>query len=259
MLLCLIVVINERDDAMKELTNQKIEDIYNRIIVKYHQQYLDSEGVKIPKLKNSQGEYTKNALVLVYLADNYPNQEIVTKEELTNFIRKFYPSTNDVQQARHLGAQSGWYIVSRTRNDDLAHDLPPKSYKLVTLERPYPGFNQQRRSINMDWEQIKREYDYRCATCGSKEGEPHHHWENVVVKLQKAHMDPTKELTPDNTIPQCQICNRADRNRWKYDSKGRVIGIANEQVIQNCDEDIKRKIYKILYDYFEGKDPTTWS
>ena len=40
-------------------------------------------------------------------------------------------------------------------------------------------------------------------------------------------MDPSKPLEPGNIIPQCEKCNRADRNYWIYDEKGRVVGIAN--------------------------------
>lgn len=70
----------------------------------------------MPKLYDSQGNFTKDALVLVYLAYDYPKTRIVSKEELTKFVRSFYPATNDVQQARHLGAQAGWWIVAGGRD-----------------------------------------------------------------------------------------------------------------------------------------------
>ena len=41
----------------------------------------------------------------------------VSKQELTDFIRQFYPETNDVQQARHLSKQKGYNIISGTRGD----------------------------------------------------------------------------------------------------------------------------------------------
>ncbi|MGB9852922.1 MAG: hypothetical protein ACPLPX_08695 [Candidatus Kapaibacteriota bacterium] len=84
-------------------------------------------------LRNKKGNYTKDASVLVYLARQYPNTRKVSKTELTDFIRKFYPDTNDVQQARHLAAQKGWNISSGTRSNG-KFDLKSGEYKLETLE-----------------------------------------------------------------------------------------------------------------------------
>ena len=36
-------------------------------------------------------------------------------------------------------------------------------------------------------------------------------------------MDPSKQLTDINCIPQCTICNKAFRDWWIFDSTGRVI------------------------------------
>jgi hypothetical protein len=35
-------------------------------------------------------------------------------------------------------------------------------------------------------------------------------------------MDPRKPLNGDNTIPQCQICNKIAKNNWIFDCYGRV-------------------------------------
>ncbi len=43
----------------------------------------------LTKLKNADGTYVKNALVLVYLARFYPSTVSVMKGELTGFGRKF--------------------------------------------------------------------------------------------------------------------------------------------------------------------------
>lgn len=51
------------------------------------------------------------------LTYDYPKTRKVSKEELTRFIRSHYPDTNDVQQARHLGAQAGWWIVAGGRDN----------------------------------------------------------------------------------------------------------------------------------------------
>jgi hypothetical protein len=223
------------------------------LIKKYHENFLKKFGVKLPSLKNSKGQYTKDALVLVYLARFYPNTVVVDKSELTNFVRRYYPDINDVQQARHLGAQKGWFISAGGR--DNVHVKKRGEYQLISLEKPYPNFTQHR-GVGVgddDWETILKKYNYRCATCGSEQNKPHLHWTNTITKLQKSHLDPRKPLTSENTFPQCQKCNRAYRDFWIFDNKGRVRGIANPSVIQKCDEEIKRKIYLILKKEYEKK------
>jgi len=236
------------------MTEEEIKEQYE-LIKEYHKQYLERHKVKLPKLYNASNQFTKDALVLIYLSIGYPNTKKVSKTELTNFIRKFYPEVNDVQQARHLGAQSGWWIVAGGR-DNIVISIPRGSYQLHTLEKPYPGFKLEHRiSDTSNWEQIKKSYNYRCATCGSKEGEPHFHWPATKTKLQKAHMDPNKSLITGNIIPQCQKCNRADRNRWVYDNKGRVIKLADASFVKNFDKEVQLKLYRILYKKFKGKNP----
>jgi len=190
---------------------------------------------------------------LVYLTQDYPQTKVVTKEELTVFIRHYYPNTNDVQQARHLGAQKGWYIAAGGR--DNKEVSKSGEYKLLTLEVPYPAFDGHRIDEVEDFNEIKEQYGFRCATCGSKEGEPHLHWHNTITRLQEAHMDPTEPLETGNIIPQCQKCNRAYRNNWVYDERGRVIKLANPKIIKRSNEEIRYKVYKILYEEFKGKNP----
>ncbi len=236
------------------LNKKSIKSIY-KMLCEFYEKYLKSYGVKLPKLYDSKGNFTKDALVLVYLAYDYPKTRKVTKEELTKFVRSYYPNTNDVQQARHLGAQSGWWIVAGGR-DNIVLKIKRGSYQLYTLEEPYPGFKKGHRiSETDDWEEIKAMYNYRCATCGSQENKPHFHWPATKTKLQKAHMNPNKPLVNGNIIPQCQKCNRADRNRWVYDEKGRVIKLADANFVKNFDKDVREKIYKILYKEFKGKNP----
>lgn len=145
------------------------------MIKTYYEKYLKILGVKMPNLKFG-NNYTKDALTLIFLSLHYPNTKVITKSELTRFIQGFYPDVNDVQQARHLAAQKGWFIASGTRNDNIT-DIKSGEYKLISLERAYPGFNAQKRIEKFTgnyWEDLKKSYDYRCATCGSKEGEPNY-------------------------------------------------------------------------------------
>ena len=235
------------------MKNEEIVATY-KILQEYHNKFLKKRGVVLPNLKRGD-DFTKDALVLVFLARNYPNTSVVTKNELTQFIRQYYKDTNDVQQARHLAAQKGWYIISGTRGDNNSLDLNSGEYKLISLEESYPDFTKERREYKEDgdyFESLKKQYGYCCATCGSEEGKPHKHWKNTITVLQRGHMNPLKPLEEGNIIPQCDKCNRADRNYWVYDKKGRVIAIANEKVIDKCSLSIQKKIYERLKTKFEN-------
>ncbi|MCM8785989.1 MAG: hypothetical protein NC827_08365 [Candidatus Omnitrophica bacterium] len=239
---------------MKRLSNNKIKKIYE-MICKYHDKYLKQYGVKLPKLTDKEGNYTKDALVLVYLAQDYPKTKSVSKSELTQFIRIYDPDTADVQQARHLAAQKGWFIASGTRGNKHTK-LDYGEYQLLSLKKPYPAFvAQKREEVDINWGEIKERYGNRCATCGSKEGKPNIHWPNSITQLQKSHMNPRKPLVAGNIIPQCQFCNRAYRNYWIFDDKGRVRKLANPSVILESDEDVQLEVYKILYKKFKGRNP----
>lgn len=240
-------------NIMKKLSSADINSTYE-MIQQHYDKYLKKYDVKLPKLTDAYKRYTKDALVLVYLSQNYPNTRKVSKNELTQFIRRYYPNTNDVQQARHLGAQKGWFIAAGGRdNRDVV--LTRGEYQLVSLEKPYPAFHGHRVEETEDWEVLKEQYGYRCATCGSKEGERNIHWPNTITKLHKAHMDPHKPLIKGNIIIQCEKCNRADRNNWVYDERGRAIKLANPNVIKRSDKEVRRKVYKILYEEFKGRNP----
>lgn len=228
-------------------------------ITEYHKKCLEKYGVKLPSLFNAKGMYLKDALVLIKLFEGYPNTKIISKEELTIFVRKFYPDVVDVQQARHLSMQKGWYIESGTRGDSL---IPKGSYKLITLEKPYPAFcGERREGFKGNFESIKKDYGYRCATCGSKEGDEHLFRKGVKVKLQEGHMNPSKPLVEGNIIPQCQICNRPDRNKWIFDKTGRVVSVAISQdgvrivneFLKNATDEIRNDILNFLNDFNNQK------
>jgi len=233
-----------------KLTKEQIMQQYE-LIKDYHSKFLEKVGVKLPKLYDADNNFTNNALVLVYLSIGYPKTRVISKMELTYFIREFYPDTADVQQARHLGAQDGWWIVAGGR-DNIVLKVARGSYQLYSLEQPYPDFKKGHRKADTgNWEALKANYGYRCVTCGSKIGEPHFHWSGTKTKLQKAHLDPNKPLVSGNIIPQCQKCNRADRNRWVYDEKGRVIKLADANFVKNFDKEVREKIFRILKNEFE--------
>lgn len=232
------------------MTDEDIHATY-QIIEAYYNKYLKPYGVKHVNLKDKNGNYTKDALVLIYLARNYPNTLPVSKNELTFFVRRFYPETPDVQQGRHLGKQNGYNILSGTRGN-INSDIQPGYYKLVTLENPYPDYSPTRRTgiKASTFDIIKNKYKNKCAVCGSEEGRPHNFRTNEITKLQMGHMDPSLPLEEGNIIPQCQVCNRPDREKWIYDRFGRVIGVALTEDGKRIVEKYFKKASKNTREYF---------
>ena len=210
----------------------EIQALY-RQVAKLHQDHLSIQGVKLPRLENK-GEFTKDALVLCHLFKEIGKP--VSKSQLTDTVRYWYPETNDVQQARHLGRQKGFFIISGQRGDAQAKipevsniRLTKTDYCLVTMTKSYPGFSgiSGHRSTRggASFGELVKNYGYRCVTCGSLEGEGNLLNPLVTTKLQEGHMDPNKPLTESNTIPQCSECNRAYRDWFIFDGNGRVTDI----------------------------------
>lgn len=165
------------------MNKKEIIEIY-KVISAMYEKYLKKYGVKPINLYDKNNNYTKDALTLIYLAKDYPNTKAISKQELTDFIRQFYPETNDVQQARHLSKQKGYNIISGTRGD-INEKIPAGYYKLIDLQNPYKSYKANRRKgiQSESFEELKKEYNYRCATCGSREGELHYIRKNEITKL----------------------------------------------------------------------------
>lgn len=227
--------------------NIEIRRLYD-IIFREFKSNLKEYNVKMPKLY-SNGKYTLNGLVLVYLYSKMG--KIVSKQELTNYLRTMGFDINDVQQARHLAQQSGWYILSGTRGDYECKKfgIKPGEYMLKTIKEPYPSYKNLKRSENLNaksWEELKKIYNYRCATCGSKEGEPNYLYPASNTNLHQGHKDPSKALTIDNAIPQCSFCNGASRDYFVFDNKGRVEKICDPHFVLRSDKEIKIIMLQLL-------------
>lgn len=120
---------------------------------------------------------------------------------------------------------------------------------LLDITKPYPMFTKQKRTIKIkenDFEEIKKIYNNRCVTCGSKEGEKNFLYPSVKTELQKGHKNPNKPLEIGNIIPQCQFCNRQDRDYFIFNDKGRVIAINNPTFILKSTTSVQKNMLKIL-------------
>lgn len=231
------------------ISDIELTKFYNEIKMNW-EKYLKKSSVRMPNL-SSGGKYTINSLVLIYLYSKLG--KIVSKQELTEFLKSMGIESNDVQQARHLAQQSGWYILSGTRGDIECKEygIAPGEYLLKTIKEAYPSYKKLKRTESLNatsWDELKLMYNYRCATCGSKEGEKNFLYPASNTILQQGHKDPSKPLTIDNTIPQCQFCNRASRNYFVFDNKGRVEKINDPHFVLKSTKEIQKEILKLLID-----------
>ena len=208
---------------------------------KFHKNQFEKDGVKIP-----QGEkYTNSAKscwlsILYFHRDECP----IHKDYIAKIVQREMPEKKGDQQVRHLKAD-GWDIG----------DIPGR-HKL-NLKKPLEQFlnsPKNRRSTlpKDDWKSLLCAYNYTCATCGAKEGEKHRFYGGQVVQLQKGHKDPLGAGDDmDNIIPQCQYCNRAYRNHYEFDDKGRVRAVASVKPVEKSNEKVKAKIWKYLKEFFK--------
>lgn len=167
--------------------------------------YLKQHGVKF-NFRESSNKY-KTLIVL------YENMgEWLSKSEIVKLIE--YQGV-DLQDVRHLGKQSGWYVEQDGKGN----------YRLVNTKEPHPSFVAKKRLNELntsDFNEMKSAYDNRCATCGEKEGSSHR-FEHGKVILEKGHMNPKLDMSPDNIIPQCNYCNKFYGDKFVFDRMGRVV------------------------------------
>ena len=73
--------------------------------------------------------------------------------------------------------------------------------------------------------------------------------------LQKGHKDPSQPLTLENTIPQCQFCNRASRDYFVFDNKGRLEKISDPRFVLKSKKEVQLAMLKLLIsnNYEEAK------
>ena len=220
-----------------------------------HSDCLEALGVKMPKLLH-RGLYTTRGLALIALLIRY--QEPVTKDELTNFVRKYRDGSQDVQDGRHLGRQMGWHVLSKDRGDAGTESWPTSSYSLMSLNSTLPGWMPHRGGAVSEaiWNEIVTSFQTRCSLCGSKEGEANLRSPNVITKLQQGHRDPSKDLSASNCIPQCQECNQPLGNKFIFDNRGRPQGIYDPFVIEKSPKEVQEQVWRILRFKFGSDDLT---
>lgn len=173
------------------------------------EQNLKLKGVKLPK---------KGSLLaaLTYLYENKNEYHHIDNIKKHVIEKGCVLTGSDPLQVRHLSTQLGWNVIKKGRFEHGIFD--------ITI--PCPAFIRDRRNEHLtdeSWNNLKQEYGNMCVNCGSKEDEPMRWDPNIITKLQKGHMDPDKDLTEDNCIPQCGFCNQRYKDKAVFDKRGQVI------------------------------------
>ena len=198
----------EEEEKQEEDKQIKLDELYTNLY-KIWDENLKQYGVKIPK-KNC-----KQSLILLYLYKNIRNY--IHIDEIKKFASLHYDLTGtEPIQVRHLSTQKGWCIIKDGKY----------KFCLSSVVKPKNGFILDKRNIEItenDWINILEEYDYMCVNCGSKENEPLRFSKNKITKLEKGHMDPRKDLTLNNCIPQCEFCNKSYKNKAIFNKHGIII------------------------------------
>jgi len=192
-----------------------------KIIELYYNTYLKNKNVKLPK-KNSGFWYA-----LSYLYQN-KKKEIYIEDIKKYVLRHGIKLTGgDSLQIRHLGLQYGFNILKGNEINPITNKKIKKShYMLLNLTTCHPAYICDKRQCNItknEWNVILKEYDYKCACCGNKEGEPMRYNKYMICKLQQGHMNPLKSLTCGNVILQCKNCNQQYKNKAIFNKRGYII------------------------------------
>lgn len=222
----------------------EIEKIYPVLRILYDK-LLKQNKVKFPELRKKTGEYTGTALALVAFI-SYPFH-FIHKDVLSKFIRDITGNSQGDFQARHLGAQQGWNILNK--NESYLGSFKTKSgfHMITDFTVAKLGYMPDRREdLLTDFDEIKKHYGNRCATCGAKEGEPAPKNLSKFVALQKGHCNPNLPLTDTNTIPQCEECNQLYKNDFIFDLNGVAVALGTPKVFKNTSDEVKRNCYTQL-------------
>ena len=216
-----------------------------------HTKNLKEKGVNLPK------EKTASMYWLVYLwkyKGCYVDKKVITK-----FVKDHIDNASDDQQVRHLAQQIGYNMVCY-RDYHENEPVPKGFYLLKDLDNTSPNWHKQRRQEILDvddWEELKKAFNYCCATCGTREGAAHR-VTGKKVTLQKGHMDPMKPLEMGNIIPQCNYCNgEYYKDDFAFNAFGFPHNIHNPNYILKSPEDIQLQMRDILnLKYKTSKDNT---
>lgn len=171
----------------------------------------------------------------------------VHKEEMSAIVQREKGGNPADQQVRHL-KRDGWNIVEGAVRG---------AHRLDNPYQPSPDWLNERarrqgQLAATTFDELKRAFGNRCATCGATDGEPDPRYGRTRVQLQQGHRDPALPDTDrENIIPQCQFCNRQYRRDFVFDEKGRVRAVADVGPVSRASSVVQRKILAFLKGKFK--------
>ena len=205
-----------------------------------HRVHLAKHEVKIPDVPRY--DEHQHALWLAVL--HHFKGEEVDKNFMSQVAARDMPDLSPDQQVRHL-KREGWEIQGSKPG---LHKLDPfrPSSEFLNAE----AAKRARLDVG-SFSDIKAAFGHRCATCGAQEGEPDPRYGAEPVTLQQGHQDPHKAGDDmGNIIPQCQFCNRAYRDDFVFDDKGRVKALAGLGPLKRASAAVQRKAFEWLREHF---------
>lgn len=215
-----------------QLAWEEIQDIHSR--------FLKRHEVKIPNATRY-NEIAKS--IWLSVLHHYKDKE-VHKDLISDVCQRDLPGSARDQQVRHL-KRDGWRLAPSRRGCHLLDPYRPSTEWINEKARRDGILNAE------TFDDIKNAYGDSCATCGAREGRPDPRYGEDRVVLQRGHRDPSKPATKTNIIPQCQFCNRAYRKDFVFDEKGRAWAVADVGPIQRATQEIKRRVFDWLNEYFQ--------
>lgn len=197
-----------------------------------HRTHLAAAQVEMPRWETVAGMHLA---VLIHFEGEW-----VHKNEVSDIVRSINEKAAPDQQVRHL-KRKGWNLES----DGVG------GHRIKSPHNPHPEHAMRRLQQSEvlsadDFERLKEAHGRRCLTCGALEGEPDPRYRDMKVRLQKGHMDPAKPGGAGNTIPQCQFCNRAYRDDFVFDEKGRARAVASPRPVLRASAEVRKAVLKAL-------------
>ena len=212
-------------------------------IQEIHKEYLAKHEVRLPKAKHYADEQKSLWLAVLHF---YEEQE-VDKNKVSEIAQRDLENAAADQQVRHL-KRDGWDIGDKRG----VHKLNPYRASAEWLNE---AARQTTRLNASDFDGIKKAYGHKCATCGASEGKPDPRYGDTIVKLQQGHQDPHKPGDASNIIPQCEFCNRAYKDYFTFDNKGRVRAVASAEPVKRASRDVQLKIRDWLVTELKEQPP----
>lgn len=211
-------------------TKKELKAAYNEAS-SIHENHLAAEDVKLPEWGNAKSYW------LAALMHHRPRA--VHKDYISRIVQREIPGSGRDQQVRHF-KRDGWNIEGRDGYHRLAD--PYRVHEGYRVERA----KRSKTLSAKDFDDLKKLHGHRCVTCGAREGRPDRRYRDQAVQLQQGHRDPEQPLTLKNTIPQCQFCNRAYRNDFVFDAKGRVRSVASPRPVLRASPGVQEAVRDAL-------------